>query len=355
MRLSTLRQVRLPNQSVHILRDVLRDAGLDPDAPFAAARIPTEVADRPEATVSGSEELAFQWAFVEETADRPDLWLRAGWRYAPLTLGLLGIAVLAAPTLGEWATLGRRWADYTYSLADYRPIVRGDAVVGFEMSRAAAGTPLWEFSVYRVLGSTARVLHEIWRDQVPPTRVELPRRLPWAPGFRSIGSVVETGADSVRWIWPEDAARRPSPSANRLLYELCLEQHRRLQAELVSPAPLVSRLLDTIAAPGAPPLHLSEAARELHMSTRTLERRLEDEGLHYRDLQQAARTKEAKRLLLTTPMTVSEIAHRLGYADLSSFSYAFKLRTGLAPTAWRRQRTGRALDAGAQRRQMKAG
>lgn len=335
MRLSTMRQVRLPNQSVHILRDVLRDARLDTTAPFRAAGIPAELADRPDATVSGLEELTFQLAFVEQTERRPDLWLRAGWHHGPLTLGLLGLALLAAPTLQDLVEVASNWSDYTYSLADYRPVLRAGTVVGLERSGENVPPELREFAVYRDLGSAARILHDIWAGGVPPTRIELPRCLPWTDGWNRIAAAVEIGSDSVRWTWPEDVARRPLPNGNRLLYEFCRLQYRQLQDRLETPEALVDRLLDLMGTRGAR-LPLADAARELHLSSRTLERRLNDRGLRYRDLRQGTHLAEAKRLLGSSSMSVSEIAHRLGYADVSSFTYAFKLRTGLTPSAWRR-------------------
>lgn len=329
-----MRQVRLPNQSVHILRNILRDARLDTDAPFQAAGIPADLADRPGATVSGFEELAFQLAFVKETEDRPDLWLRAGWHHGPLTLGLLGLALLAAPTLEDLAEVACTWSDYTYTLAEYRPVLQAGTVVGLEMCGESVPRELREFAVYRDLGSAARVLHDIWHGGMPPTRIELPRCLPWTDGWNGIAAAVETGSHAVRWVWPEEAARRPLPNGNRLLYESCRLRYRRVQDGLANPAPLVDRLLDLMETAGVP-LPLATAAKDLHMSSRTLERRLNDQGLRYRDLRQRTHIAEAKRLLTSSSMSVSEIAHRLGYADVSSFTYAFKARTGFAPSTWR--------------------
>lgn len=44
---------------------------------------------------------------------------------------------------------------------------------------------------------------------------------------------------------------------------------------------------------------------------------------------------EARRLLGFTPLSVKEIAARLGYADPFHFSRAFKGATGLSPQAYR--------------------
>jgi AraC-like DNA-binding protein len=57
----------------------------------------------------------------------------------------------------------------------------------------------------------------------------------------------------------------------------------------------------------------------------------------------AVRIHEAKRLLLSTSLTVKEITARVGYCSVSTFSAKFKETVGLSPTAYR----ARALRAAA--------
>jgi AraC family transcriptional regulator len=47
------------------------------------------------------------------------------------------------------------------------------------------------------------------------------------------------------------------------------------------------------------------------------------------------RIQEAKRLLLTTPLTVKEITVRVGYSSVGTFSAKFKDVVGMSPTAYR--------------------
>jgi AraC family transcriptional regulator len=49
----------------------------------------------------------------------------------------------------------------------------------------------------------------------------------------------------------------------------------------------------------------------------------------------AVRIQEAKRLLLSTSLTVKEITARVGYTSVSTFSAKFKETVGLSPTAYR--------------------
>lgn len=101
--------------------------------------------------------------------------------------------------------------------------------------------------------------------------------------------------------------------------------------------PLDRRVLDRVstALSGGVPA-LSEVARELGMSGRTLQRRLADQEATYQSLVDDARRKLAVRLLgQDGDATLSEVAFMTGFADQSAFTRAFKRWTGQTPGAFR--------------------
>jgi AraC family transcriptional regulator len=51
----------------------------------------------------------------------------------------------------------------------------------------------------------------------------------------------------------------------------------------------------------------------------------------------AVRIQEAKRLLLSTSITVADIGHRVGYNSIGTFSSRFSSSVGLSPIAYRRR------------------
>lgn len=85
-------------------------------------------------------------------------------------------------------------------------------------------------------------------------------------------------------------------------------------------------------------------AAALKMSARTLQRRLEDEGVRFGGLLDDTRARVAKRLLADPMLSLAEIAYRVGFADLATFSRAFKRWTGAPPGTFRR-RTAKASPA----------
>jgi AraC-like DNA-binding protein len=71
------------------------------------------------------------------------------------------------------------------------------------------------------------------------------------------------------------------------------------------------------------------------MSSRTVERRLQEEGSSLRAIKDALRRDIALSRLEKSELPVAQLAANLGYADPSTFFRAFTAWTGLSPTAYR--------------------
>jgi AraC-like DNA-binding protein len=81
-------------------------------------------------------------------------------------------------------------------------------------------------------------------------------------------------------------------------------------------------------------------ASSLKMSSRTLQRRLDDEGVRFSLLFDQVRESMAKELLRTAPdASLTDIAFRVGFSDIATFSRAFKKWTGMPPGTYRRMPT----------------
>lgn len=82
---------------------------------------------------------------------------------------------------------------------------------------------------------------------------------------------------------------------------------------------------------------LAEVARALHLSPRTLHRRLAEEGSSFQAIKDALRRDLAISRLTKTRQPLSRIAADLGYADPSAFYRAFVEWTGMAPSVYRQR------------------
>jgi AraC-like DNA-binding protein len=146
---------------------------------------------------------------------------------------------------------------------------------------------------------------------------------------------IDFGAERDVLLFNDEAMMQPFSTANPDLLALLepqLETERREQFTHQSSIDQIECLIRTRIA-GQPPT-VQEVARELHMSPRTLQRRLADEGVHFQHLLRTVRHELAKEYLRSS-LELNEIAFLLGYQEANSFHRAFHDWEGLSPGHWR--------------------
>ncbi len=82
---------------------------------------------------------------------------------------------------------------------------------------------------------------------------------------------------------------------------------------------------------------LNEVAAMLHLSPRTLQRKLKEEDVLYHAIVEEFQIAQAKHLLMQKQIQLKEIAYLLGYSNTESFHRSFKRNTGLSPGAFKQQ------------------
>lgn len=104
---------------------------------------------------------------------------------------------------------------------------------------------------------------------------------------------------------------------------------------------MVTRVRDLLRGALPETLSLDEIADRLHLSPRSIHRRLEAEGTSFRGIKDALRRDLALARLTKSQAPISQIAAALGYADPSAFYRACVEWTGMAPAHYRRQWSNR--------------
>lgn len=78
-------------------------------------------------------------------------------------------------------------------------------------------------------------------------------------------------------------------------------------------------------------------AERLHMTSRTLRRRLREQGYRYRQLLEEAQKRDGCQLLADSELEIQHISQLLGFQDPANFTRAFRQWTGQPPSQWRRR------------------
>jgi AraC-like DNA-binding protein len=80
---------------------------------------------------------------------------------------------------------------------------------------------------------------------------------------------------------------------------------------------------------------VARTAKRLHVTARTLQRRLLEEGVTFAALLTEVRRTQAERLLARSTAPLSQVAESVGYADAGAFVRAFRSWTGTTPGKFR--------------------
>ncbi len=86
--------------------------------------------------------------------------------------------------------------------------------------------------------------------------------------------------------------------------------------------------------------NLTEAAAALHMTPRTLIRKLDADGTSFQSIKDDLRRDIAIRHLQIGEKNIEEIAYQVGFSSAANFHRAFQRWTGNTPSAYRRRKIG---------------
>lgn len=84
---------------------------------------------------------------------------------------------------------------------------------------------------------------------------------------------------------------------------------------------------------------LEDIASNFNISTRTLQRKLKEEGINFQQLADEARMVLAINYLKAGSYPVKEISYMLGYNELSAFTRTFKRWTGITPALYQKNQS----------------
>lgn len=152
-----------------------------------------------------------------------------------------------------------------------------------------------------------------------------------------VGAELEFEAPFYGFSFARSTLDLPLESADPRLHEMATKYASLVLSTLPSePGTLsaeVRRLLPSELAQGR--ATAQAMARRLHMSLRTLGRRLEAEGTSYKLILDEVRHKLALHHLSRSDISIPEVACLLGFADVTTFHRAFKRWTQSTPGAYR--------------------
>lgn len=296
----------------------------------------------PDAQIDAHTELAVIRNLVRELGVRPNLGLEVGRRYRISTFGIFGFACVSSSTLGEAISFALRFLELSFTFcipaARWQP---GEFVARIHDERVPVDVR--RFLVERDVTAMHQVLSDLLGHRVELLRADFD-----FPAPSDLGLYTEIYGLEPHFGQPYTAFRldpamleQPLPQANEHTWAMCLAQCRDLVERRRARTGIAAEVRGLLVPRGgldgfAAPPGIDSVARDLNMSTRTLRRHLDAAGTSYRQLLDEVRRALAEEMLTATPLSVSDVAIRLGYAEASTFIHAFKRWTGTTPSVYRR-------------------
>lgn len=324
-----------------LIQDVAKRHGVNGNVLLAAARVPPALLEDPNGRLSRLQAGALLYQAVALSRE-PALGYEIGLHSSLTSHGLMGYGMISSSTLRQAIELSVKFLQLRLPMFRMRLFTDGEHAV-IDISEALPlGAAMRQCLFDLFLVGMARVAPaltgyrmpevELWFDSSEPSYyARYKERLPPTRFGMGVNQLRfrATGLD----LRPDTA----NPVTAKMIEEQCRRELEQLGFAGDLPEQVRAMLRET---QGGYP-NLERVASRLHMSSRTLKRRLRERRTSFQQILEETRRAEGIRLLRGTALSVEQIAARLGYSDPSNFCRAFRKWTSASPADFRVKKPAR--------------
>ena len=312
----------------------LQTLGVSPQAVLRRAGLSQVLVNEPRVLLS-TEELHALWVAIGEVSASPGIGLLLGTETRIERFHPVGIAALSSESFGMAMDRMARYKLVTCPEEIIQKKKAGEWSIEFKWLLTTEAEPpvfiecafAWVLSIARV-GTATRI---------SPIRIELIEPRSHVKEIeRHFGCEVHCGANRNAIVFQSSDAQRPFVTRNAELLSVLAPQFEAELKQESSDEAFVEqvRLVIQQKLTGRRPA-IEEIADALHVSSRTLQRRLQDGGSSFQRVLEEARHQLARHYLNNPVLELNEAAYLLGYEDGNSFVRAFRTWEGIPPARWR--------------------
>lgn len=319
----------------------MEDLGLSPSAVLRRAGLPQSFLDQPRVLLK-TEELFALWRAIGEVSENPAIGLLLGTETKTERFHPVSLAALSTENLGQAVKQMARYKQLTCPEEILQQMYDEEWSIHFRWLLADQVEPpallecafAWVISVARHGTGT----------RLSPLRVEFAQPRPHVKTIeRHFGCPVVCGAPDNAIVFRAADAQRPFVTRNAELLAMLAPQFEEELKRENGDENFVDRVRTAIQhkLTGQRPT-IEDIADVLHISSRTIQRRLQDEGSSFQRVLEDARHQLARQYLNNSVLELNEAAYLLGYNDANSFVRAFRTWEGVPPARWREAQRARA-------------
>ncbi len=312
----------------------LTGLGIDVPAVLKHAGLPSDLMEQARATVTTAQFFDL-WRSTEALHGDPTLGLRLGDGTRTEIHDVVSLAALHSATLGEALQKLARYKRLTCPEDISIELSRDEAAVSMRWMLAEGHAP--HFLIDAVFASNFALAERGTGRNIRLRRLELTRR-PIAADVLAAHFHCELrfNAAQDRIVYDRADLDLPFITHDQDHLATLLPTLEASLHELSDSTSLRDKVWNVLArGMRGGHLRMAQVADALHLSPRTLQRKLGEAGTSYQQLLDQVRRHLARRLLDATDLDTGEIAFLLGFEELNSFNRAFRQWEGETPTRWR--------------------
>ena len=328
-------------RSVNILSVVIRymeKLGFDAADLLAGSGIQAGDLDDPDVFVTPEQEFKVMRKIVALKPE-PTIGFTLGQQYHIGVYNKIGAAILSSDTLLDALEILLQYIDLTMTYFQYDLQVR-DNLVFIKIRELIDLKELRKFICEREFSAAHRIVCDALQLLIPFNEVRLAYPKPAHASFYkdAFRCPVYFNAPEHMVVFDSKYLFMRLPMANPLMKKTYEKECRQLCLRLQVQESATDQVRHNIffGPEGLP--SLGQLSRNMSISSRTLRRRLAEEGTSFKALGAEILKEKAINLIQTTSRPMEQIAAELGYSDLPNFYRAFRNWTGHKPSYYRERK-----------------
>lgn len=303
---------------------------------FEVSGIQAQTLGIPGMMMNFSQEQKFTEKAIELMKD-PELALKIGSRFSLNSYGVLGLTIMSSKNLAEGLKTITDLHCLTWSHLCWRLSVNDGHTILEGMAIEPLGSCM-RYMIERDFVATLTACQEMLGQSIQLKEAHFKYSKPdYACEYDEIFRCpIHFNSSNNQLIFNEEWLYKPLPKSNPAVHQVSYSMCQKQVQEIYDKHSYAKFIENIIVDQDGNFFSLNQLTNKLHVSTRTLRRKLAQEGTSFQEILSNLRVKIAIDMLINSKASIEKIAEKLCYSDAASFCNAFKRWTGQSPSMYRK-------------------
>lgn len=320
-----------------LILEIAADHGVAREAMLDGADFPPDLLGSADARLSLLQAGRLLFRGMQLSGDRA-FGYEIGLRSNLTSHGFVGYGLMSNPTARDALSFGTKFLQLRLPNLSIRLTTEADLAV-VEVTETTSLGPIRQCMFDLFMVGIARIAQQMTAGQLSAKReIELWFDYPepeYYARFRDRLPRVRFSMGANQLRFPAIYLDRPLQAADTVTTQLVTQQLEREMTLLGFSGDFLAQVRALLVNDRNGYPDLESISKRLHLSSRTVKRRLQAHGTSFQELLDEVLRRDSARLLQDPTLSIEDIAVRMGYTDPANFTRAFRKWTGKAPSQFR--------------------